>query len=109
MSQLLYWLAWVKNDPSVWAQAVHFQFGFIALLLAYREGRRREFWPISLGVVAVAFLIEVWYDPIYEHAPFFWGGFIDLSFYALGSIAGLLVDMYGWKDHPLRLAWRNRQ
>ena len=55
-------------------------------------GERRRFWPLSLGILAAALLIEVWYDPRYENAPFLWNGTRDLTFYTLGVAAGWMTD-----------------
>ena len=92
MTTVFHWLALIKGDAAVWAQAVHFLLGYGALLTCYREGVRRRFWMIGLFIFLGAFGIEVWYDPKYEHDPFLWGGVRDLAFYGLGAATGIVVD-----------------
>lgn len=101
MAVLLHWLALIKNNPLVWAQAVHALIGYGVLLTVYREGLRKRYWFVGVLVFLGAFGIEVWYDPTYEHDPFFWGGIRDLLFYFLGAVTGVIVD-YGWVSWRLK-------
>jgi hypothetical protein len=80
-------LAKIKDDPSVWAQAVHFLIGYsVVLTVQYHWGHGLVAGLIWAGIATV---IEAWYDPRYEGDPFFNGGLIDLTSY----IAGILVAL----------------
>ena len=97
MNDLLTWLAvHVKDNPLVWAQAVHFLLGYATLLSCYRAGERRRFWRPYLGLGLVAFFLEAWFDPRYEGDPFLsWsGGLLDLLCYLLGGLLGVAVDAW---------------
>lgn len=110
LHNVLQWFAAIKGNPLVWAQATHFLIGYAVLLTCYREGLRKRYWFVGVLVFLGAFLIEVFYDPKYEHDPFFWGGALDLTAYLSGALVGIATD-YGWavlrdRDWMRRVAQR---
>lgn len=64
------------------AQRVHFLFGYLATAVSH--------WYGLAIILPVAFLLERYFDPKYEHDPWKFGGIVDFSSYAVGALVGLL-------------------
>lgn len=82
------------NDPNFLAQSAHFFGSYAAMLTA--EALWGHTGSIITGIVFMlaAALKEFWYDANYElPKQTAFDNILDFSFYGVGTIAGLLVDL----------------
>lgn len=100
MSKILAFLAKIKASPEAAQQWAHFSIPLLSFLTLYRFHLIGwEFLQMGLALfllifwVTFALVVELWFDPVEEHDPFWPKGFRDTCFYAAGTILGFVLTL----------------
>lgn len=92
MKKILAFLAKIKASPETAQQWAHFSLPVITqLIFAYKL--HWPTFPLVMFWIAFGLLVEILFDPIEEHDPFWPKGFRDFCFYTAGALAGFLVTL----------------